>query len=211
MVAEKACSKCQETKPLEDFRRDARLRDGRRSQCRDCGAEFDRRYQPNNRVRISETGRKYREANRGQIAVAKRRWREVNREEIRARKQQYYEATREYQLAQKRQYRIDNLEQEREQDRLYCARVKAIILGHYGEQCACCGSAELLSVDHINGNGALHREELFGDSRNYHAMAFYRWIIDNDFPDDLQVLCKSCNSSKGTGECCRLAHNRDAP
>jgi hypothetical protein len=34
----------------------------------------------------------------------------------------------------------------------------------------------------------------------------YRWLQDTGFREGSQVLCLSCNESKGTGERCTLAH-----
>jgi hypothetical protein len=34
----------------------------------------------------------------------------------------------------------------------------------------------------------------------------YRWLQDNGLPEGFQILCQSCNDSKGTGEGCTLAH-----
>ena len=34
----------------------------------------------------------------------------------------------------------------------------------------------------------------------------YRWLRGNGFPEGFQILCLSCNDSKGTGERCTLAH-----
>jgi hypothetical protein len=34
----------------------------------------------------------------------------------------------------------------------------------------------------------------------------YRWLRDDGLPEGFQVLCLSCNDSKGTGERCTLAH-----
>lgn len=39
---EKPCTKCGETKPLTDYYRYARSKDGRKSHCRPCTAEYDR-------------------------------------------------------------------------------------------------------------------------------------------------------------------------
>ena len=84
--------------------------------------------------------------------------------------------------------------------------LRAQIFGHYGLTCACCGTAERLSIDHVNGDGKRHRREVLGASASC-ADAFYRWLIRNDFPDGFQTLCCPCNNSKQTGERCRLDHS----
>lgn len=80
------------------------------------------------------------------------------------------------------------------------AKKKRRIFSHYGESCACCGSVDDLVIDHINGNGKEHREEL----GNKGGHAFYDWLIKQDFPDGFQTLCASCNASKGRGTRCRI-------
>ena len=59
----------------------------------------------------------------------------------------------------------------------------------------------------MNGDGAQHREELFGTPR-MGGVPFYAWLIKNNFPagPPLQVLCHPCNNSKHEGESCRLDH-----
>lgn len=68
------------------------------------------------------------------------------------------------------------------------------VLDHYGPRCACCGEENLLflTVDHINNDGAEHRRKGTGKV----SLAFYRWIIKNDFPDDLRILCFNCNCGR---------------
>lgn len=82
----KACTKCGIVKPLEDYRRDKRNRDGRGHQCKTCLAEKDRRYHEKNREKVAEKDRRYREENREQDHERKRRYHEENREVVNAKK-----------------------------------------------------------------------------------------------------------------------------
>jgi hypothetical protein len=70
------------------------------------------------------------------------------------------------------------------------------VLAEYGGICQCCGEnkIQLLTIDHINNDGAEHRKinNIKGGT------SFYRWIVRNNFPKDiLQILCFNCNCSKG--------------
>lgn len=58
MPNSKQCSKCGETKPLDDFNRWSRSSDGRRTQCRECTKAHSREYQsrPEVRKRRAEYG-----------------------------------------------------------------------------------------------------------------------------------------------------------
>jgi len=77
-------------------------------------------------------------------------------------------------------------------------RNKRIVYEHYGRVCVCCGEAEesFLSIDHINNDG-VDRRKVHGNGSN-----FYTWIIANQYPDDLQILCMNCQWGKRThGRC----------
>ena len=73
-------------------------------------------------------------------------------------------------------------------------RLRTEVLAHYGDACTCCGERrpEFLTMDHINGDGAAHRREI--NSKG--GVHFYHWIIKNDFPAFLQILCMNCNCAK---------------
>lgn len=75
-------------------------------------------------------------------------------------------------------------------------KLKNIILDHYGHKCACCPETiyEFLTVDHINNDGAKHRKSLGNIGKS--GRLFYKWIIDNNFPKDLQIMCWNCNWAK---------------
>ena len=69
----------------------------------------------------------------------------------------------------------------------------------YGRRCACCGLGG-------RGGGSAYREKLFG--RDAETCGMYGWLRDNGLPEGFQILCLSCNESKGTGERCTLAYRQ---
>lgn len=82
----------------------------------------------------------------------------------------------------------------------YKRKTKDTIFSHYGKSCACCGESGygFLSIDHINGGGNKHRNEI----KRRSGTSFYRWLIVNDFPEGFQTLCYNCNLAKGfIGRC----------
>jgi hypothetical protein len=81
----------------------------------------------------------------------------------------------------------------------YRERLRKQVFDHYGWTCVCCNSVSCLSIDHINGDGAKHRAQIGSNSAR-----LYRWLIANNYPPGFQVLCKPCNSSKGTSTQCIL-------
>lgn len=74
-------------------------------------------------------------------------------------------------------------------------RVKLKVINHYGKVCACCGEdkVEFLAIDHINGRGNQERQKLGLKA----GIAFYRWLIRNNYPLGYRVLCHNCNCSIG--------------
>jgi hypothetical protein len=79
-------------------------------------------------------------------------------------------------------------------------RTREIVFSHYGAKCVCCGESEerFLAIDHIGGGGAAHRRSL-GLLGGFH---FYKWIIKNDFPKFLRILCHNCNMATAYGKVC---------
>jgi hypothetical protein len=100
-------------------------------------------------------------------------------ERRRARQNSYYWANREKILAQKRT-----------EDRA----AKEQVVKAYGGKCECCGEStiEFLTIDHINGDGALHRRRV-GKGRK-----IYKDLIRLGFPkDNYRLLCFNCNIVRG--------------
>ena len=88
-------------------------------------------------------------------------------------------------------------------------KIKNEVLAIYGNACACCKCTvkEFLTIDHIDGRGALHRK-LTGRGTN-----FYSWLKKNNYPkDNYQILCFNCNFAKHVFDVCphqkdKLLHN----
>lgn len=78
------------------------------------------------------------------------------------------------------------------------ARLKLKMFAALGQRCNCCGEVhpDFLSLDHINNDGAKHREQ-------YNEQQIYREAERQGWPKDrYQVLCMNCNFAKGHfGEC----------
>ena len=86
----KTCTKCGETKPLDDFHRNKTGAGGRRSYCKECVREYTRRYYEENRDKARERKRRHYEENRDNH----RRYYEENRDKVREYHRRYYEENR---------------------------------------------------------------------------------------------------------------------
>ncbi len=77
--------------------------------------------------------------------------------------------------------------------RIRLNKLKKAAFEHYGGPiCACCGEdiEILLTIDHINNDGNLHR------LLSKKACKIYSWLKLNNYPSGFQVLCFSCNIGK---------------
>lgn len=76
-------------------------------------------------------------------------------------------------------------------------RNKQQVMAAYGGKCACCGESDwrFLTLDHINNDGAEHRQTLPGRGGGSNI---YHYLAARGFPNDppLQVLCWNCNTAK---------------
>ncbi len=75
------------------------------------------------------------------------------------------------------------------------AKCKERVLTYYGDgvlACLRCGFSDMdcLSIDHINGRGRKHIEEIGGGTFLYH------WLENNGLPKGYQTLCMNCNWKK---------------
>jgi hypothetical protein len=118
------------------------------------------------------------------------------------------EETRAKNRAYSNKWRANNLELARERarasywkhrdrhityGRLYWRNRRVEAIKHYGGKCVCCGeeTIEFLSLDHINDDGAAHRQE-HGTSS-----AVHRWLKNHNYPEGVvQVMCYNCNAAK---------------
>ena len=115
----KTCTKCGETKPLDDFYRDKTGAGGRRPDCKECVREYKRSYHEENRDKRLEYSRRYHEENRDKIRERKRRYYEENRDKEREYKRRYYEENRDKVLEYKRSYHEENRDKRLESQRRY--------------------------------------------------------------------------------------------
>jgi hypothetical protein len=71
--------------------------------------------------------------------------------------------------------------------------IKNQVFEHYGYRCVCCGEVrkEFLTLDHINGGGKKHKNEIG------RGLRYLSWIIKNNFPNTYRILCMNCNFARG--------------
>ena len=102
----KTCTKCGEEKPLEEYGREKRVKDGRQARCRECARAHNRAKCDQYR----ETRRAYAERNKDRIREYKASWHAKNSERLKPEKAKYYQANKD----KWKQYQEDNSERLKE-------------------------------------------------------------------------------------------------
>lgn len=87
----KRCSVCRESKPLDEFHRMAKTKDGHHYYCKPCNQAKVNAWQRANRERVAEHNRRWREADPKKAAEIQRRWREANRDKLAAQEKRHAE------------------------------------------------------------------------------------------------------------------------
>lgn len=102
-----------------------------------------------------------------------------NIDEIRNRSNEFYHDNR-----------LSILDRKKAHDR----KIKKAVVEAYGSKCECCGETmiEFLTIDHINGDGFLHRRKV-GKGRRIYAD-----LLKAGCPkDNYRLLCFNCNITRG--------------
>lgn len=88
----KVCSRCGSEKPLADFGKSPRKRDGVHAWCKACLCDRARQYRLTNLAKCREADRNYRKRNPERVAQVTRNYRAANTEKISKAKRKYREA-----------------------------------------------------------------------------------------------------------------------
>lgn len=85
-------------------------------------------------------------------------------------------------------------------------RQREQVINHYGNFCNCCKKTypyKYYELDHVNSDGKVHRDELGKGSTK-----LIIWVIQNNYPDSIQILCANCHKAKtGYGGCTQEDHD----
>ena len=183
----KVCSKCGEEKPLAEFYRNARAKDGLQFCCKTCHAAESRAYRLANPEKVATYARAYRDANRKKVAVRKRAYQIANPEIGIAASAAYRSANQETIAAQRRAYYAAHPERVSANSRNRRALKKAAegthtaedIQAQYDRQKGRCYYCDILVHDEY------HVDHVIPLSKG-----------GSNGPDNLVISCPPCNRSK---------------
>lgn len=199
-VVTRTCTVCGTVKPLVDFPKDSRGKNGHRADCKDCNAKKRKAYYEQNRDAKLAKQAAYYKANADRVKSYVKSWRESNPDKCRDYHREYAERNPEKELERhriksRRQPRERRREIEQKWDAKNPSKVRAktqrrrirkkgngefVILDRelrrlYASPCVLCGTRERITADHIVPIALGGRHSI----------------------GNLQPLCLSCNSSKG--------------
>jgi 5-methylcytosine-specific restriction endonuclease McrA len=203
----KACSKCGEEKPLTEYNKDKRKKDGLRRFCRVCEKAYYRKYREENRGKARTYRKKWKKENREKVRADKRKWakgwRERNPDAAKARRKKYYQENPEKIKAYDKKWREDNpgyykkwLENNREKVRLYRHRRRALLLEATTEHFTHEDLLDFWSENEINYKECFYCEKEMSEGPEH---------IDHYYPlskggpherANLRPSCAQCNLSK---------------
>mgnify|MGYP001613957298 CR=1 FL=1 len=110
----------------------------------------------------------------------------------------YYRSHRKEYRAYQTAYKGAHREESRASRRAYVQAQKLEIFKAYGGAiCVCCSDThmEFLTLDHIGGDGAIHRRQLG-------RLSIYSLLKKQGYPPGFRVLCMNCNFALGTAGYC---------
>lgn len=118
--------------------------------------------------------------------AASRAWQLRNPEKVKEMRRKYIESWKAKALYEK------NKEKLGEKAYWYVQKKRMMVIDHYtkGERkCQQCwfDKVECLAVDHIKNNWSKHRKQ------GYRQYSLYKSIVDNNYPEEYQILCCNCN------------------
>lgn len=179
----KKCYECKKTLDIKMFGRDKRSKDGHKSQCKACkraesavwraqNQDYAKKYREGHKDRSLEYSKNYNKENKDKIKETKKIYVEKNRDAVAQQKKEWYEANKEKAISAKRRRRALKYSV----DENYSIIDRLITMREFQYRCFKCKSQTNLHIDH-------HRP-----LSQQNALTL----------DNAVVLCKRCNSSKGT-------------
>ena len=141
------------------------LREQRRRLCKDCSRTRNRHWRLSHPHETHQQSRRHYAKHREKMLLAKKLWDAKNRPKI--------------SLRDKKKH----LERRRD------------VIQAYGGKCSCCDDMhqEFLTIDHINGDGKTHRQQLKSRAQAH----LYRYLQKENYPKDgFRLLCYNCNMAR---------------
>ena len=169
----KTCSKCRQTLPVSDYRKNKAAKDGLQSACKPCQKQFyiDNKskilkqvseYRKANLDKVRASDLEYRKRNREKARVRAKEWIEANPEKAKATRRAYYVENRAELISKVREWKLANPERARllDNNSVHRRRQKLSQNGVFkvtvkelrrirSRPCVYCGATKKVEVDHV--------------------------------------------------------------
>ncbi|MCP4139989.1 MAG: HNH endonuclease [Chloroflexi bacterium] len=167
----KKCNKCGKYREIGEFHKKSKSKDGLHSYCKSCASAYNKAYKNKYREKEKAYKKEYRKENKEKINAYHKEWSKANPEKRAAYKKEWRKANPEKRAAydQKRRARKAG------NGGSFTAQEWRDLCEKYDSKCLCCKKKKKLTADHVVPISK-------GGTSN----------IEN-----IQPLCKSCNSRKG--------------
>lgn len=193
----KACSKCGEEKPLTEYNKDKRMKDGLRKFCRVCGKAYYRKYREENPEKVIAYRKKWKKENREKVRADKRKWAkgwmERNPDVAKARSKKYREDNPEKIKAAGKKWRKENPEKKR----LHNSKRRAVLREATTEDFSYEDLLDFWSENEINYNECFYCKKEMPEGTE-HIDHYYPLVKGGAHErSNLRPSCASCNLAKG--------------
>lgn len=195
----KACKKCGVEKLLSEYHKNKTNSDGRQLYCKTCNIELSKQYYIENKEKIKQ----YNIKNRQQIIEYRKQYRIKNKEQLAKKRNQYYINNREKMLKINNQYYIDNRDKMLEQNKQWrIANPEKVIAKKINRRAMELNATGKFTADDIAQLLVLQK----GKCAICHCSIKNGYHVDHIVPlskggsnskENLQLLCPTCNLSKG--------------
>lgn len=191
----KICTKCKETKELSGFGGDKKGKGGLASRCRVCIAADKRIWKQANKERETANNKVWREANKGHMRAYNKNYYESNKGQIKAYSKTYYQKNKEQMKAGKKAWDQANPDK----SNAHTAKRRAAKLQRTPSWLT---TEDWNKINHMYSLAAFMTKQTGVKHEVDHIIPLQGETISGlHHPDNLQILTKSENCSKGNRLC----------
>jgi len=119
MTELKICTKCGLLKPLSEFYKNKRGKNGLSSTCKGCNAEYAKTCNAKHKEKRNAQSREWRLNNLERSKATEKQWKEANPERVKENRKKYYENNKESQKEYSRQWGKENPQKKKEMFRVW--------------------------------------------------------------------------------------------
>lgn len=118
----KYCNKCRKTKPISEFSKNKKSKDGLQTQCKECVCKYFKTYYNQNRKKFLELSKKQRKQNYKAVLEYSKNYKKKHVEYTKQYAKRYRDENKEYFKQKKEHYYNNNTEREKEYSKNWASK-----------------------------------------------------------------------------------------